>query len=447
MRKISRNAMWLFLLGLGDGLRIYLVGLISLSEIVIFVLAPFLFLKHQKEFYNSRFKTLYCLVFLMICGSLLSALYNHTWMFAAVKHCAVMYSIFAYSVVLFLLLRKDFKGIGWLYAGAFVSSIIVIWSFNTAVHMDESIGTAVFADSSVEEVVSGVRFWNTRIANLLRVPIVSAAYLQIPIIYPLLSLPIATGVSLLMTVSGRSDALCSLFAFLLILLGQKSRKRMMLIGRHIVLFTICLFIAVIASKSGYKYLASQGYLGEQARTKYYGQTKQGDSVLRLLMAGRAEFFVGMCAIMDRPIMGFGAMAPDTGGYWANFMWKYADYDDYELFRKLTERNERYGARLLIPVHSFIVGFWGMSGIAGLFFSIYIFYLVYCYFRHYAMCIPQWYGYFSCTLPLLLWSMFFSPYGHGFIMPMLFTALIMARAVGRGWLRLPEELELEARRYA
>ena len=80
------------------------------------------------------------------------------------------------------------------------------------------------------------------------------------------------------------------------------------------------------------------------------------------------------------------------------------------------------------------------------FSVYIFYLVYIFFRRYACAIPQWYGYFACTLPWLMWSMLFSPYGHGINGPMLFTALIMARAVGERRLQLPVEFEIEARKH-
>jgi len=446
MNRGGTNYIWLFLLGLGSGLRVHIIGLIGLSELVVFVLSPILFLRHMDEFKKAGFMTFYNLIFMMIVGSLMSSVYNHTWMFASIKNCAVLYSIFAYSVVLFLLLRKSFAGIGWLFAGCFVASIIVVWAFNTAIHVDASIGTAELADSTVEEMVTGVRFWNTRITAALRLPIVAETYLHWPLAYPLIALPIAAIVSLVLSVSGRSDALISMFAFILIAVAGKSRKKMMFLGRHMFLFFFGLLLVAAVCKRAYKYTAINGYLGEDARAKYYGQTKQGDSIMRLLMAGRAEFFIGMRAIMDHPIMGFGTMAPDDKGYWANFMWNYADYEDYDLFRRLNERREQYGGRLLIPVHSYIVGFWGQSGIVGLFFSLYIFYLLFQFFKYYVRCIPHWYGFFACTIPALGWSMFFSPYGHGVVMPMLFTGLLMARAVGKGWLQLPVEMELEARRY-
>lgn len=446
MKQFSINSVLLFLLGLGAGLRVHIIGLIGLSEIVAFVLAPFLFLKHHTEFKRAGFLTFYNLIFMMMIGSLISSAYNHTWMFASIKNCAVLYSIFAYSVVLFLLLRKSFTGIGWLFAGSFLASIVVVWAFNTALHVDASVGTAELSESTVEDVVTGVRFWNTRIASLLRLPVVSTSYLRLPIAYPLIALPLGTIVCIVMSISGRSDALILMFAFILIAIARKSRKRMMIFGRHWVVFLLGMLLVTVAAKNAYKYAAVSGYLGEHAKAKYYGQTKQGDSVLRLLMAGRAEFFIGLRAALDHPIVGFGTMAPDDKGYWAEFLWKYADHDDYDLFMRLNARNEQYGGRLQIPVHSYIVSFWGQSGIIGLVFSIYITYLVFQYFRHYAQCIPHWYGFFSCTIPSLAWSMFFSPYGHGVTMPMLFTGLLMARAVGRGWLVLPEELEIEARRY-
>lgn len=446
MKKIAKNWLLLLLLGIGDGLRVNFVGLIALSELVVFPLAPILYLKNRRLFKDAGFTTFYSLIGLMIVGTIVSSLFNHTWMFASLKSCAVLYSIFSYSVVLFLLLKDDFKGLGWLFLGRFIASIIIVWGFNTAVHMDESIGTAELASSTAEEVISGVRFWSTRISAALKLPIVSCGYLDLPIAYPLVVLPIAVCVCMLMSVSGRSDAAILVFAFVLIAIARKSRKRMMLIGRHIVLFSVSMVVIAIIAKDVYKYTASRGLLGDKARAKYYAQSKHGSGVLQILMAGRAEFFIGMRAVLDKPFVGFGTMAEDTKGYWSDFMWKYGDVDDYEFFMRMNYRRENFGYRLYVPVHSFIVWFWGQSGIAGLFFSVYIFYLVYIFFRRYACAIPQWYGYFSCSVPGLLWGMFFSPYGHGVVGPLLFTALLMARAVGEGRLSLPYEMKMEALKH-
>lgn len=444
--KNAKHWLLLLLLGMGDGLRIHVVGLIALSELVVFPLAPFLYLKNRRMFTEAGFSTFYMLVFLMIIGALVSTWYNNTWYFACLKHCATLYSIFAYSVVLFLLLKDDFKGIGWLFLGTFLASIIVIWGFNTAIHMDESIGTAEFASSNAEEVMSGVRFWSTRVSSILRLPIVTSEYLKLPLAYPLIALPAAVCVCAAMSISGRSDAAILLAAFALIAIAGKSRKRMMLFGRHFVIFVISVMVAAVVVKNLYKYAATKGVLGEAAKVKYLAQAKQGESLLRILMAGRGEFFIGMRAVLDKPFVGFGAMAEDSRGYWADFIWNYGDIDDYNFFMRMNEIRLRYGDRLRIPVHSYIVGFWGQSGIVGLVFSVYIFYLVYIFFRRYACAIPQWYGYFACTLPWLMWSMLFSPYGHGINGPMLFTALIMARAVGERRLQLPVEFEIEARKH-
>jgi hypothetical protein len=446
MKKLAKNWLLLLLLGIGDGLRVHIIGLMALSELVIFFLAPILYFKNVKLFKNAGFTTFFTLIFLMIIGTVASAWYNGTWMFACLKNCAVLYSIFAYSVVLFLLLKDDFKGLGWLFLGLLIASILVIWGFNTSLHVDESIGTAELVSSTSEEVMSGVRFWNSRISRLLKLPIISSNYLNLPTLYPLIALPVAAVVSMIMSVSGRSDAAITVMGLVLILIAKKSRRRMQLVGRHLIIFTICVLCLAVLGKNVYKYTASKGWLGEHARAKYYAQTKRGQSILSILMAGRAEFFIGMRAVMDHPIMGFGTMAKDNNGYWADFMWKYGDIDDYELFNRLNSRREQYGGYLNIPVHSFIVGFWGQSGIIGLVFSIYIFYLVYIFFRRYSHAIPNWYGYFACSLPGLLWSMLFSPYGHGVGAPMLFTGLLMARAVGQGRLVLPYEIELEARKY-
>ena len=221
---------------------------------------------------------------------------------------------------------------------------------------------------------------------------------------------------------------------------------MMSIGKHLVVFCVAVMLAATVGNAAYKFFALNGYLGEHARNKYIGQTKQGDSILHLLMAGRSEFFVGMRAVIDTPIFGFGVNAEDKKGYWGDFIAKYGDYDDYQSYLKAIARNERMGFRPRIPVHSHIVDFWGRSGLPGLIFSIYLLWLVYVFFKRYAAAIPQWYGFFACTIPSLMWGFFFSPYGHGAGRPLLFTCLLIAKAVGDRKLMLPRDFELEARRH-
>ena len=444
--KFAKNAKWLFLLGLGSGLRVHLIGLISLGELVTFILAPLLYLNHRREFKEAGFGTFFLLIFLLIIGTFASSVYNHTWLFASLKQCAVWYSIFSFSVVLFLLLKDDFRGLGWLALGLFVASIVIIWAFNPTLYVDQSVGTVDIGNQTAEEVVSGVRFWNTRITSLLRLPVVCASFLQLPIAYPLMALPFSAFLSFFLSVSGRSDGLISLFAAFLIAFVGKSRKRMMILGRHMVVFVLSLVALAAVAKSAYKYAATNGMLGRSALEKYHKQTSGGDSMLRLLMGGRSEFFIGIRALLDHPIMGFGCQAQDTKGYWAEFLYKYGEIEDYQLYMRLTRRNESIGFMPQIPVHAYLVSFWGYAGIIGLVFCIYIIYLVYLFFRRYACTVPQWYGYFACSIPALMWGMFFSPYGHGIESPLLFTCLIMVKAVGDGKLIMPRDMGMEALRY-
>lgn len=444
--RISRNSLWMFLIGLGSVTKIHVVGLLSFSEIFVFVIAPYLYLKWQREFRKVGFNTYFILIFLMMLGGLVSTLYNHSWFFAYVKYAAVIYSIFAFSVVFYVLLRNDLRGLNWFALGVLLSSIIIVWAFNPSLAVDQSIGTASLESASAQEVVSGVRFWSTRIGQALRLPIVGEMYMRTPLSYSLTAMVASVIVSMTMSISGRSDAAIATMAIILMLIGRKSRKSMASIGQHMVALLLITMIIAFLGNAAYKYCALNGMLGEHARNKYLGQTKQGDSILRLLMSGRSEFFVGMRAAIDQPIVGFGVSAVDEKGYWGDFLAKYADYDDYELYMKAIARNERHGYMPQIPVHSHIVDFWGRSGISGLLFSIYLFYLSYTFFKKYAGAIPQWYGFFAFSIPSLMWGLFFSPYGHGPGRPLLFTCILIARAVGEGKLQLPRDFKFEARRY-
>ena len=161
------------------------------------------------------------------------------------------------------------------------------------------------------------------------------------------------------------------------------------------------------------------------------------------MAGRSEFFVAMTAILDNPIFGFGPQAEDKMGYRENFIRKYGDAEDFDryLFFLRQHPDKRRG----IPQHSYLTMFWGYAGIIGLIFWIYIFSLIFKFFRRYAHAIPQWYGYFALSIPSFVWGIFFSPYNQRMVEPLLIVCILLARAVALGKLRLPFEMEVDARR--
>lgn len=439
-----QSSFLLFLLGLGGVTKIFFIGTLALSELVIFPLAPFVFLKNFSRMKREGFVTFVYMLIMLAFGALVSALWNHSPRTYIIKLLAMFYGFFAYYIVLYALLYKNFKGIGWFYFGLIISSIITIWAFNPQADVS-STGFGYIGQADVETVVTHQLFWVNKVRGLGQLPIF-AAYLKTPLMYSLFT-PIAfVAFTMLSTVSGRAQSLCVIMGFVMIAIGRKSRLRMRGIGRHFMKFAVLGVIALFCYKFTYSYAASHGYLGEVARNKYERQTTKGTSALNLLMAGRREFFVALFAVMDHPIIGFGPRAEDSGGYTERFLTKYgADNEDAEYLRYL-QYCFANGMTPPIPTHSYIMSLWVWCGIVGLIFFIWVFYLVFMHLKHYADAIPQWYGYYALTIPSMVWSSFFNPFGdrHGFALFIL--TLCFARAVAKKRMNLPWELELEARHY-
>ncbi len=186
------------------------------------------------------------------------------------------------------------------------------------------------------------------------------------------------------------------------LLGQRGSKVQPLSSARLLLLAGAGIAAIFALLSGYEFLASEGYLGEDAK-EHYEQQAAGD--LGLLLGGRQEVVVSLEAISDSPIFGHGSWAKDR---------KYIDL--------LTERmrmlgymdiNDEVGPSYfgdLIPTHSHITGAWVEAGILGGIFWIWILILIarnLGYLYQIRDPISPMAVFFSI---LLAWDVLFSPFG-------------------------------------
>ena len=153
--------------------------------------------------------------------------------------------------------------------------------------------------------------------------------------------------------------------------------------------------------------------------------------------------VSQFACIDKPIIGWGPLAEDTGGYVANYLAKYASEEDFENYMKSVQDDAIYGYRYRkIPAHSHIEAAWLHYGIFGLILWIYVFFLMYKYIRFYAASIPQWFGYLAPGLCGMAWVILFSPPG-GRLGDMFFVAcLLCCKAVYNSRIMLPLEMVRE-----
>ena len=447
MKHSSRlSSTCLFFLGLGSATKVYLFGCIAISELVVFFLAPIVFLCVFREMRRRGFAPFIYMCLATMCAMFLSAKINLTPFPYVFKTFALMYSVMAYYVVFYALVRKALRNGLWLFfLGAALSSIVTIYAFNPTAQVSES-GFAYVAQSDMEDIINGPLFWIQKIKDFGQLPII-AVYLPFPIVYSFVA-PIAfTVFAMLTSVSGRSASLSILLFAVMVMMGRKSRRSMRMIGRHFFLFVLIGLSVVVVYKSIYQYAARQGFLGNNAQTKYESQTRGGTAgLLRLLMSGRKEFFIAIPAALDKPIFGHGPFAVDRKGYAVQFLSKYGEPEDFNQYNYYQHQNLLYGYLPKIPTHSHILGAWVHYGLMGLVFWIWILYLIFCHLRHYAAAIPQWYGYFALMISGYLWHIFFSPFGSRSQFALFAVCLFFARAIGQGRMQLPYDMEMQARKY-
>ena len=252
--------------------------------------------------------------------------------------------------------------------------------------------------------------------------------------------------SMLTSASGRSAALGSLGCLLIAILCGKSRNRMRRFGQNIWLVLVMATIGVFVAHGGYRYAATHGILGEKAQAKYEQQTGGEGGILKLLMGGRGEFFIGFLEALNKPLIGHGPWAMDNGEARLNFISKYGNYEDYELVMGHRRYAERVGVSTLyyIPAHSHIASFFLWFGIVGLIYWIYVMYAIFRYLHKEMASAPHWFGVLALATPSFLWTLFFSGFGYRIVTMPYVVMLFMAHAYYTGAKRLPPDIEMKIR---
>lgn len=433
----NSSSFWMFLIGLGSRTQFHFFGSLGISELPIFILAPFVFMRDFNKIRSCGFMPWLTLSLCVCVGCLISGFVNDTPLFFLIKGFATPYSIFAIGVIFFHFMYKDLMSFRWFIVGTFLSSIICVFIFQPETYLTSNTGL-IEGEAAVMRVVSYPLFWAREISELLTIP-VDGWYLNVPSTYSWI-IPLIMGFLFIIISdsSGRSAFLVSICASCIIFLGGRSRLKMRKFGKNFIYFVMLGVIGIIALKSIYSAMAISGMLGEKSIEKYEKQTSSGKGLLNLLMSGRKEFFISLIAAKDRPIVGFGPRAEDTKGYAESFLLKYGSEEDIQnYFTLIKNRTARIGDWYrVIPTHSYIGAFWVYYGIIGLLFWLYILMLIWKYFRTYLTAIPHFFGYLSISFPGMLWDIFFSPYGNRFGSVLPIVCVLFARAVAKRRIILP-----------
>ena len=179
----------------------------------------------------------------------------------------------------------------------------------------------------------------------------------------------------------------------------------------------------------YGMLAGGGRLGEKAQEKYDRQRSASGGTL---VGGRAEFFVGLAAALDRPVLGHGSWPADTGQAVQRAAERFGiEVDD-------SRRRRDPHAQAIIPTHSALVGAWVEHGIMGGIFWLSILILLIRNTPLAVRFLPESAGLVIFNAPAAAWTIFFSPMPQRaacaiLLLPLLVTQVrsLQARTAARG----------------
>ena len=329
--------------------------------------------------------------------------------------------------------------------GIAISNVLSTFMFQKAVEV-HGVAGGVSGSEAVELIMSGPIYWINRLGDVLTA-LPKGWYLQCPTIVSI-SVPLfMAAFAMLTSTSGRATALSAIATAGLVIIAGKKRLsiRRQLCNRFGFWCSVAI-VGVFFVHAFYRISATQGWLGEEALVKYERQTQGDTSIKKLLLGGRMESFCGLLACVDKPIVGFGPWAIDSGGYKGEFLTKYGDADDYDAYVRSVEWNLQHGRSVyLIPCHAYITEFWLWYGIFGLLFWIYVIFVLFRYLKQDCWAVPQWFMWLAASIPGYLWGVFFSPWSNRVGCILFVVACLMARAVRMGRQELPYYMDKEIRK--
>lgn len=442
-RRMGRYGMTLLLMGIFSMTQVHLIGSIGVSELFAFFAAPIFLIQDYNELRRHGFLPIVWLSILVMLNCIGSIIYNDVSFDNGLRGFATTYAMFALLVVMHRYLSRDIWSLKWFLLGVAISMIINIFVMQTGTEMHQA-GTV---DASAEEIMSGTLFLLTRLQPWLRLP-TTGWYFSTPLWFSVLALPVMGLINMLTSDSGRSALLMILFSMVLILFGRKNVAAMRAFKKKFFLVVIVMGLFGLALKAGYTYLAEHHILTEGAVKKFEAQTEHGNTVLKVLMKGRMEFFCGLFANVQSPIWGYGPWAIDLNGVYENYLFEYGEADDVERYLRSKQNHIRhYGDYIRrIPAHSMIIGGWTWYGIMAFFFWLYVLYLMYDVLKNHIGTVPEFFGYLALTLPPAFWSVLFSPFGHRMEFMVMIVMMLLVRGVDKGKYALPLQMSHRSKRY-
>lgn len=431
----KKNKWVLFLIGCFSMTQIRVIGFIGISELFLFFLAP-LYCVHDWDLLKKHgFSTIIVLSLCCFAGGIVSNLVNNVSFYDGSRGVASPYAIFALIVCMHHFLHLNIFNMKWLIVGFAISAVISTFILQPGSGRNMAADGSIFGGvEHIESVMGYPLFWVSQFDHWLNMPI-RIAYLQVPSVYTI-AVAVFLPIYSLIWAGGRSAFLTIAFSYAIIFIGMKNRNRMHAIRRYFWLMAILGILLGLLLKGIYIYAVTHELMSEGQQKKFERQSQAGTGVMRLLIGGRVDFFAGLTAALEKPLLGHGSWARDTGGYYERFLFKYGMETDYERYRTKIDK----GIIGYLPGHSNVITAWNWYGIFGLIFWLYVFYLYVLTLKKNMATIPQWFGYFALVLPGAIWNFFFSPFGNRVSSCLIMVLCLFVKAVseGRMIIQLPDQ---------
>lgn len=401
----------LFLLAAFSLTQVRLVGSIGISELVMLVVGPVFAFREWKNLKRDGFVTLMILALLWLASALVTDLYRGTTLENMLKGIAHPIMIFSIIPCFYVLMKDDLSSFKWALIGFCVTTILSMYVFQTGY----SVAVAETQGISAQEAALGYKLANWAIVSSIIVLIPSICYLSWPVVSTVITACLAV---FALFEGGRSGFLAMLFSVLLMVMAGGRRMRVKRLGKHALVLVILLGLTTFVAKKGYEYTVTHGYMGEDEFQKYEAQSQSKIG----LLSGRSQFLVCFYAIRDSPILGFGSWALDWQGYNLKALEFLEDDEAIEKYLKT-------GEIAPLGAHSCLMTAYLWHGLAASFFWIYVLWLIVLVIRKYLGSVPACFGYLALSLPSLMWSVLFSPFGGRVNVVFILILCLFARRQG------------------
>ena len=345
---------YVFLVGCGWKLEVGIIGRFSLSEILMYLALPILFIQNRKRIWNGTAMKTFGLLALFVVAVVASDIINQNYIQFFIRGLARPIAIGLNSLFFALILVRNPRMLLFFFYGMLPGAF--------AGYFQESAFVAQGDDG-------GYKFFNAKIE-----PIVKSAAIVLGLFLYRHSRLLA-GVWFLFPVlvvaiygsrNGTISYLLTAFTLGYLWFMKGGSRGKLTLTLPFMLRTVSILLIGLTLVYGlYVYAAPRGIMGEAQQQKFYSQstTRFGASPLGLMFSGRTSV-AGLLAGIDNPIWGLGSW-PNIGEY----MVEATDIAG----ERLSNNELEYAFAQRAAGHSIIIGTWFNNGIFALFY--WLFFLV------------------------------------------------------------------------